>query len=84
MQKVGGVSMAYSVEYGRLVIPGIADDEPVFILRAEDKLAEPAMEMYRLLAEAHGCPIGPVVEKEILSFREWHGDKRLPVSAGDI
>lgn len=76
--------MAYSVRYGRLAIPHIGEDEPVFILRAEDKLAEPAIEMYRLLAEAHGCPVGPAVEKEILHFRKWHGNRRLPVSAGDV
>ena len=47
--------MALSGKYGRLDIPRIGVEEPVFILRAQDKLAEPAIEMYQLLAVSHGC-----------------------------
>ena len=32
--------MAVSGKYGKLDIPKIGEDEPVFILRAQDKLAE--------------------------------------------
>jgi len=70
--------MALSQVYGKLEIPSIADDEPVFIIRAQDTLAESAMQMYRLLAEAHGCQVGPVLALEINSFRRWHGEKKLP------
>ncbi len=49
--------MAISGKYGKLNIPRIGDAEPVFILRAQDKLAGPAIEMYRLLSASHGCRI---------------------------
>lgn len=41
--------MAISGKYGKVTIPKIGADEPVFILRAQDSLAGPAIEMYRLL-----------------------------------
>ena len=49
--------MALSRTYGKLNIPMIGDNEPVFILRGQDILAQSAIEMYRLLAEAHGCKV---------------------------
>jgi hypothetical protein len=73
--------VALSRLYGRLEIPTIGDDEPVFIIRAQDSLAESAMQMYRLLAEAHGCQIGPVLNLEIEGFRRWQGERRLPLPA---
>ena len=42
--------MAVSTKYGKLSIPKVGDDEPVFILRAQDKLAEAAIEMYKALS----------------------------------
>lgn len=38
--------MALSGKYDRLSVPQIGEGEPVFILRAQDKLVEPAAEMY--------------------------------------
>ena len=70
--------MALSGKYGRLDIPRIGAEEPVFILRAQDKLAEPAIEMYRLLAASHGCQLAKTLQKEIDSFRQWKGVKKLP------
>jgi hypothetical protein len=70
--------MALSGKYGRLDIPRIGEDEPVFILRAQDKLAEPAIEIYRLLAASHGSKVADVLEKEIGRFRQWQGAKKLP------
>ena len=37
--------MALSGKYGKLNIPRIGEEEPVFILRAQDRLAEFAIEM---------------------------------------
>lgn len=37
--------MALSGKYGKLNIPRVGEEEPVFILRAQDRLAEFAMEM---------------------------------------
>ncbi len=72
--------MAYSARYGHLAIPEIGEDEPVFVLRAQDELAESAIEMYRLLAEAHGCQLSPALHETIRHFQEWHGEKKLPVA----
>jgi len=71
--------MALSRSYGKLNIPMIGENEPVFILRGQDSLAQSAIEMYRLLAEAHGCKVAEALNHEISEFRQWPGEKRLPV-----
>ncbi len=70
--------MAVSGKYGRLDIPKIGRDEPVFILRAQDKLAGPAIEMYRQLAASHSSKVVEALQKEIDSFRLWQGTKKIP------
>ena len=70
--------MALSGKYGKLDIPRIGEDEPVFILRAQDKLAEPTIELYRLLAASHGQPIADAVQKEVERFRKWRGNRKMP------
>ncbi len=71
--------MALSRTYGKLDIPMIGENEPVFILRGQDVLAQSAIEMYRLLAEAHGCQVAEAITNEISLFRQWPGERRLPV-----
>jgi hypothetical protein len=70
--------MALSRTYGKLNIPMIGDNEPVFILRGQDILAQSAIEMYRLLAEAHGCKVAEALTNEISLFRQWSGERSLP------
>lgn len=70
--------MALSGKYGKLNIPRIGDEEPIFILRAQDKLAETAIEMYRLLAASHGCQIAGAVQKETEKFQQWQGKRKMP------
>jgi hypothetical protein len=70
--------MAVSTKYGRVNIPKIGENEPVFILRAQDRLAEAAIGMYKLLAASHGSRLAPSLDKEIESFRKWPGAKKLP------
>jgi hypothetical protein len=70
--------MAVSGKYGVINIPGVGEKEPVFILRAQDKLAGPAVEMYRLLAASHGSPVARAVGQEIDRFQQWNGKKKLP------
>lgn len=70
--------MAISGKYGKLNIPKIAADEPVFILRAQDKLADTAIDMYRALAASHGCPLATSLQKEIDAFKKWPGAKKMP------
>jgi len=70
--------MAISGKYGSIDIQNIGDDEPVFILRAQDQLAEPAIEMYRALARSHGSKMATSLQKEIDAFRQWGGAKKMP------
>ncbi|MFC1987168.1 hypothetical protein ACFLVH_01265 [Chloroflexota bacterium] len=62
--------MALSGKYGKLSIPRVGDNEPMFILRAQDKLAETAIKMYRLLATSHGCQIAEGLHQEIENFKK--------------
>ena len=70
--------MALSGKCGKIDIPNIGENEPVFVLRARDKLAEHAIEMYRALAASHGAPVADTLQKEIDSFRRWSGQKKIP------
>ena len=70
--------MAISDKYGKLSIPGVGDDEPVFVLRAQDKLAEASLEMYRALAHSHDAKVAASVPDLVLTFRNWKGVKKLP------
>jgi len=70
--------MAVSGKYGKLSIPKVGDDEPVFILRAQDKLAEATIEMYRALIASHGSSLADSVQREIDAFRRWSGSKKIP------
>ena len=69
--------MAISGKYGKLSIPKVGADEPVFILRAQDKLAQAAIEMYQSLAASHGRPLANSLQKEIEAFRKWP-TKKMP------
>jgi hypothetical protein len=70
--------MAVSSKYGKVNIPKIGNDEPVFILRAQDKLAEHTIEMYRILTASHGSKLADSLDSEIQAFRRWPGAKKLP------
>ena len=70
--------MAVSGKYGKVDIPGIAADEPVFILRAQDVLAATVVRMYQLLAESHGRPLAAEVDRQIESFKKWQGNRKMP------
>jgi hypothetical protein len=70
--------MAISSKYGKIDIPKVGKSEPVFILRAQDKLAQAAIEMYKSLAASHGSPVADAIQKEINRFRRWTGPKKIP------
>ena len=70
--------MASSGKYGKLHIPKIGEEEPVFILRAQDQLAVYAIEMYQLLAASHGSSTAQSLADEITTFRHWRGRKKMP------
>jgi flavorubredoxin len=70
--------MALSGKYGKIDILKVGENEPVFVLRAQDKLAEPAIQIYRILAASHGSPVADDLQKEIDAFRRWSGPKKMP------
>ena len=70
--------MALSGKYGKLNIPRIAAEEPVFILRAQDALASTVVQIYQLLAASHGRPIAGDMDKTVQSFKSWAGVKKMP------
>lgn len=70
--------MAISGKYGKIDIPKISTNEPVFILRAQDKLAGATIGMYRLLASTHDVKLADNLQREIDAFRDWGGKKKLP------
>jgi hypothetical protein len=70
--------MAVSEKYGKVDISKVGDDEPVFILRAQDKLAGPASALYQILTGSHGSSLAGTLDKEIERFRGWKGAKKLP------
>jgi hypothetical protein len=70
--------MAVSGKYGKIDIPKIGEDEPVFILRAQDRLAQGMIEIYKVLAASHGSSLGEQLDQEIENFRGWNGPKKMP------
>jgi len=70
--------MAISGKYGKLDIPKVGENEPVFILRAQDRLAACAVELYCILANSHGAPVKDSLQEEIEKFRSWSGIQKLP------
>jgi len=70
--------MAISGKYGKLDIPKVDPDEPVFVLRAQDKLALPTLKMYQALLYSHGCNLAETVQREIDIFERWTGERKMP------
>ena len=70
--------MAVSGKYGKLDIPNIEGDEPIFILRAQDRLTEALLEVYRVLVQFHETPNADQMDEEIVRFRNWPGIKKMP------
>ena len=70
--------MAISGKYGKLEIQKIGEEEPVFILRAQDKLAQWIIEIYKILVASHGSALATQLDEEIERFRRWDGPKKLP------
>lgn len=61
--------MVYDNKYGQLVIPGIESSEPVFVIRAQDVTAVPAILAYADIAHEAGAG-AEFVEQVKLSAEE--------------
>ncbi len=70
--------MAISGKYGKINIPKVSAEEPVFILRAQDRLAEAMIEIYRIIVASHNSPLAEELEKEIDRFHRWSGTRKMP------
>lgn len=70
--------MAISSKYGKIDIPGINPDEPVFVLRAQDRLAQGMIEIYKIVAEQHGASVAAGLDREVGRFRDWAGKRKMP------
>ncbi len=70
--------MAKDAKYGDIAIDGIADDEPIFVLRARDVFAGALLTQYQELRRSAGDEIGAeALQLTINRFRAWPV-KRLP------
>jgi hypothetical protein len=58
----------------------LADSEPYFILRAQDRLAPELVEAWAIEAELNGCAPAKVRDaREIAkAMRNWSGKKKMP------
>jgi len=73
--------MALSGKYGKLQIPNVGDDEPVFILRAQDLLAEKAIQVYQLFACSHRLPVARTAcIRRSAPFRSGKASKNCPIN----
>ena len=70
--------MAISGKYGQIDIPKIGEDEPVFILRAQDRVAQGMIEIYKVITSQHGSHLENGLDKEVERFRSWTGPKKMP------
>lgn len=73
-----GVDAKYgeiTTEYG-----AIGEDEPVFVLRAQDVLAHETLVHYHKQAGRFGCTthFRDDVLQAIVNFERWHGVRKLP------
>ncbi len=70
--------MAISKKYGKIDIPKIGGDEPIFILRAQDQFAEGIIEIYRVLAISHEPFVKNGLDEVVNLFRDWKGPRKIP------
>lgn len=68
--------MARDGKYGDISIPGIPDDEPIFILRGQDKAASTTIDDYGVNAEDAGATREFVVglREAFDRFEQWAND----------
>lgn len=77
--------MAQDSKYGKIDIEGIPDDEPIFILRAQDKAAPQTINQYAENAIRAGSPTEHAAAARRVSstMREWQQENEEKVKAGD-
>mgnify|MGYP001593998333 CR=1 FL=1 len=64
-------------------LQNVKDDEPIFVLRAQDFLAPDLVEFWAQRAEIHGSPHGKIAEAravaaEMRAWQQEHGGGKVP------
>lgn len=77
--------MATDRKYGKIEIPGIPEDEPVFIIRAKDKISLEVIEAYSFHAALESCPEEFVksIDAVGLEFEQWQAEHEELVKLPD-
>lgn len=71
--------MARDLKYGLIHIPGIPDDEPVFVIRGKDLLSGTIVDEYGLMAEKAGSPQESVERvREAATILHLWPNKKIP------
>lgn len=72
--------MAFNPKYGQVKVEkkSIPDDEPVFLLRAQDSLASQAVRHYAELRRRHGDEEGAAHCEAVARMMEAWPDKKMP------
>lgn len=73
--------MAIDTKYGKVAVPGIPDNEPVFILRAQDLLALPTILHYSAMIDGLDRledRMSEGLRRVVLAFTQWPGTRKLP------
>lgn len=77
--------MAQDNKYGKIEIPGVPDDMPVFVILAKDKAAVPAIEEYGLIAFEIGAKQDFLdgVSGRAAQFQLWQNENTDSVKVPD-
>lgn len=77
--------MARDAKYGDIDVPGIPDDEPIFIIRAKDRSAPQAIMQYAETSIINGSPSEHAASCRQIAgdFRSWQEENQDVVKPGD-
>jgi len=77
--------MARDTKYGDFDIPGIPDDEPVFIIRGKDRCAPQTLRQYAENAERAGSPSEhhASARRQADAIEEWQKENEGKVGVPD-
>ncbi len=77
--------MAVDNKYGEIEIEGIPADEPVFVLRAQDRLSTPILIRYQNMATVGECSDEFIkgIDQAFSNFADWQIENKDKVKTPD-
>jgi hypothetical protein len=72
---------AVSGKYGQVNIPKVGLGETILILRAQNKLAVAALEIYRVIVQSHGTPLAAKIKKKSIALKDGKASKRYLINS---